>query len=84
MKKMFDQKNLTEIFKDKEFGYGKYHIYFYSEDFDLEEEECDIEILNGVIKITTWDTEKDVRTQPNGYDYIPFDKIIRISFGKDF
>lgn len=72
------------MFKGKEFGYGKYHIYFYSEDYDLEEIECDIEILDGIIKITTWSTEDNKRTEIDGHDYVPFDKISRISFGMDF
>lgn len=85
MKKMFNQKNLTEMFKDKEFGYGKYHIYFYSEDYEIEEEEADVEILDGLVKISTWETDNNnKRDYINGYDYIPFEKIIRISFGKDF
>jgi len=87
MRKMFKQKELTEMFKDKEFGWGKYHLYFYSEDFDLEEQDCEVEILDGIVKITTWLTEDQQpfkRTEIEGYDYIPFEKIIRISFGKDF
>lgn len=85
--KMFNQETLTAMFKGKEFGYGKWHLYFYStNDFAIEEEEVDIEILDGVIKITVWETDDKTneRTEITNYDYIPFESIKQISFGKDF
>ncbi len=84
---MFNKETLTEMFKEKEFGYGKWHLYFYStNDFAIEEEEVDIEILDGVIKITVWETDdkNHERTDITNFDYIPFESITQISFGKDF
>ena len=84
---MFNQKNLQEIFKDGiDFGYGKHHLYFHAEDFDCEEQDVDIEVLDGYVKITEYVVDdKHARTDSiECIDYIPFEKIINISIGTDF
>ena len=83
---MFTQENLTKIFKGKEFGYGKDFLYFYSEEFDSEEETVSVKILDGIIEITTWivDDETHKTKDVDSIDYIPFENIKRIGFGKDY
>lgn len=87
---MYTKENLTEMFKGKEFGAGKWFLYLYADgEFAIEETELDVEILDGVIKITTYEQVKNdqkeyVRGDLEGYDYISFERIERISFGIDF
>jgi len=84
---MFNKEILTEMFKEKEFSYGNWHLYFYSEnDFSIEEQNCIVEILEGVVKISSYATDEEThgRTDLEAEDYIPFERIINISFVKDF
>ena len=86
-RKMFTKETLTEMFKEKEFGYGKWHLYFYSEgDFSIEEQDCDVEVLDGVVKITTYTQKAETyeRDEWEGENYIPFERITQISFTQDF
>ncbi|GAH11837.1 unnamed protein product [marine sediment metagenome] len=88
---MFNKQNLEKIFEGKEFGYGKDFLYLYAVsnnmEYETEEETVDVKILDGIVEITVWttDDENHLSTgETESIDYVPFENIHRISFGKDY
>ena len=83
---MFTQENLTKIFKGKEFGNGKWLLYFHAKEYDSEESEVSINILDGIVEIADWTVNDDNErtTEIEGMAYIPFELINDIQFTKDF
>lgn len=84
---MFNKQNLEKIFEGKkEFGYGKWMLYIHAKEYDSEEEEVDVKILDGIIELIEWDVNEETheRTHATGMAYVPFENIFDIQFGKDF
>ena len=84
---MFNKENLTKIFEGKEFGYGKWLLYFHAKSYDSEEEAATVKVLDGIVEITEWDTDKETHERLDEGEtivYVPFESITDISFGKDF
>ena len=82
---MFTQENLTKIFKGKEFGSGKWLLYFHAKEYDSEEQEVSVNILDGIVEIVDWTINVDnEQTAEIEVAYIPFELINNIQITKDF